>query len=120
MDQRCNRVGSSWSQFLQVIRVPTPFTNYAGVTRIGSREKRNYSFDDVELINAIAELFLEPRPLITLPIMGKEATPTYHVNNYGKRSFYYRGAMIWNSLPSTVTEATNFSKFVRLYHDKFS
>ena len=41
-------------------------------------------------------------------------------NNYGKRSFYYRGAMIWNSLPSTVTEATNLSKFVRLYHDKFS
>ena len=41
-------------------------------------------------------------------------------NNYGKRSFYYRGAMIWNSLPSTVTESTNLSKFVRLYHDKFS
>ena len=30
------------------------FTNYPGLTRIGSREKRNCSFDDVEIINAIA------------------------------------------------------------------
>ena len=29
------------------------FTIYPGLTRIGSREKRNCSFDDVELINAI-------------------------------------------------------------------
>ena len=27
---------------------PTRFTNYSGLTRIGSREKRNCSFDDVE------------------------------------------------------------------------
>ena len=27
---------------------PTRFTNYPGLTRIGSREKRNCSFDDVE------------------------------------------------------------------------
>ena len=32
----------------------TRFTIYPGLTRIGSREKRNCSFDDVELINAIA------------------------------------------------------------------
>ena len=46
---------------------PTRFTNYPGLTRIGSREKRNCSFDDVELINAIAYLFREPRPFIVLP-----------------------------------------------------
>ena len=27
---------------------PTRFTNYPGLTRIGSHEKRNHSFDDVE------------------------------------------------------------------------
>ena len=27
---------------------PTRFTNYPGLTRIGSREKRNCSFEDVE------------------------------------------------------------------------
>ena len=27
---------------------PTRFANYSGLTRIGSREKRNCSFDDVE------------------------------------------------------------------------
>ena len=32
----------------------TRFTIYPGLTRIVSREKRNCSFDDVELINAIA------------------------------------------------------------------
>ena len=32
----------------------TRFTIYPGLTRIGSREKRNCSFDDVELINTIA------------------------------------------------------------------
>ena len=32
----------------------TRFTIYPGLTRIGSREKRNCPFDDVELINAIA------------------------------------------------------------------
>ena len=32
----------------------TWFTIYPGLTRIGSRVKRNCSFDDVELINAIA------------------------------------------------------------------
>ena len=32
----------------------TRFTIYPGLTRIGSREKRNCSFDDVELINDIA------------------------------------------------------------------
>ena len=32
----------------------TWFTIYPGLTQIGSREKRNCSFDDVELINAIA------------------------------------------------------------------
>ena len=32
----------------------TRFTIYPGLTRIGSREKRNCSFYDVELINAIA------------------------------------------------------------------
>ena len=32
----------------------TRFTIYPGLTRKGSREKRNCSFDDVELINAIA------------------------------------------------------------------
>ena len=34
--------------------VLTRFTIYPGLTRIGSREKRNCSFDDVQLINAIA------------------------------------------------------------------
>ena len=38
---------------MQVIRVTfspglTRFTNYPGLTRIGPREKRNCSFDDVE------------------------------------------------------------------------
>ena len=32
----------------------TRFTIYPGLTRIGSHEKQNCSFDDVELINAIA------------------------------------------------------------------
>ena len=32
----------------------TWFTIYPGLTRIGSRETRNCSFDNVELINAIA------------------------------------------------------------------
>ena len=32
----------------------TRFTIYPGLTRIGSREKQNCLFDDVELINAIA------------------------------------------------------------------
>ena len=27
---------------------PTRFTNYPGLAQIGSREKQNYSFDDVE------------------------------------------------------------------------
>ena len=36
-----------------VIRV-TFSPGHPGLTRIGSREKRNCSFDDVELINAIA------------------------------------------------------------------
>ena len=43
----------------RVIRVTfspglTRFTIYLGLTRIGSREKRNCSFDDEELINTIA------------------------------------------------------------------
>jgi len=38
-------------------------------------------------------------------------------NNYGKESFFYRGTVIWNSLPSTATEATSLSSFMKLYHD---
>ena len=39
------------------------FRATSGAERIGSREKRNYSFDDVE---AYKRLFSEPRPLIAL------------------------------------------------------
>ena len=52
----------------------TWFTNYPDLTWIGSREKRNCSFDNVEIINAIAKLFHEPRPLI---MYTRSATPIY-------------------------------------------
>ena len=35
--------------------------------------------------------------------------------NFDKRSFFYRGTMLWSSLPSTVVEATTFSSFKYLY-----
>ena len=31
--------------------------------------------------------------------------------NFGKRSFFYCGTMLWNSLPSTAVEATTLSSF---------
>ena len=31
--------------------------------------------------------------------------------NYGKRSLYYRGTVIWNSLPTTLTEAESLHDF---------
>jgi len=37
-------------------------------------------------------------------------------NNCGKQNFFYRGTVIWNSLPSTVTEAISLSSFMKLYH----
>ena len=38
-------------------------------------------------------------------------------NNFGKRSFYYRGTVLWNSLPQAVVEATSLSSFKKLYFD---
>ena len=35
--------------------------------------------------------------------------------NFGKRSFFYHGAMLWNSLPLMVVEATALSSFKYLY-----
>ena len=35
--------------------------------------------------------------------------------NFGKRSFYYRGAVLWNSLPSIVSEAATVPSFKTLY-----
>ena len=35
--------------------------------------------------------------------------------NYGKRSFYYRGTVLWNSLRSTVTGAITLSSFRTCY-----
>ena len=35
--------------------------------------------------------------------------------NFGKRRFFYCGNMLWNSLPSTVVEATTLSSFKYLY-----
>jgi len=31
--------------------------------------------------------------------------------NYGKRNLYYRGTVIWNSLPTTLTEAESLHDF---------
>ena len=39
--------------------------------------------------------------------------------NFGKRSFFYRGTMLWNSLPSTVVEATTLSSFKYLYFNYY-
>jgi len=36
-------------------------------------------------------------------------------DNYGKRSFYYCGAILWNNLNSTVIEAVSLSLFKKLY-----
>ena len=36
-------------------------------------------------------------------------------NNCGKRSFYYRGSVLWNNLSSAVVEAASLSLFKRLY-----
>ena len=35
--------------------------------------------------------------------------------NYGKRSFYYRGTVLWNNLKSTVTEAATLLSFRNYY-----
>ena len=35
--------------------------------------------------------------------------------NYGKRSFYYRGTVLWNSLRSTITGAITLSSFRTCY-----
>ena len=35
--------------------------------------------------------------------------------NFGKRSFFYRGAVLWNSLPSIVSEAATVPSFKSLY-----
>ena len=35
--------------------------------------------------------------------------------NFGKRSFFYRGAVLWNSLPSIVSEAATVPSFKNLY-----
>ena len=48
-----NRLARETSQKWAQKIGPTRYTNYPGLTRIGSREKRNCSFDDVEIINAI-------------------------------------------------------------------
>ena len=42
------RVETGSGQTGHIFSGPTRFTNYPGLTRIGSREKRNCSFDDVE------------------------------------------------------------------------
>ena len=44
----------------------TRFTNYPGLTRIGSREKQNCLFDDVETYKYYRVALHEPCPLITL------------------------------------------------------
>ena len=36
-------------------------------------------------------------------------------NNYGKRSFYYRGSVLWNNLSSAVVEAVSLPSFKKLY-----
>jgi len=35
--------------------------------------------------------------------------------NFGKRSFYYRGTVLWNSLPLRAVEAATLSTFKYLY-----
>ena len=35
--------------------------------------------------------------------------------NYGKRSLYYRGATIWNSLPASVIETDSLNSFKLAY-----
>ena len=35
--------------------------------------------------------------------------------NYGKRTFFYRGTVLWNNLKSTVTGAATFSSFRNYY-----
>ena len=37
------------------------------------------------------------------------------LTNYGKRSFFYRGAVLWNSLSLSVTGATTLSSFKNSY-----
>ena len=37
--------------------------------------------------------------------------------NYGKRSFFYRGALLWNSLPFSVTGAATLLSFKNCYFD---
>ena len=37
--------------------------------------------------------------------------------NYGKRSFFYRGALLWNSLPLSVTGAATLLSFKNCYFD---
>ena len=38
-------------------------------------------------------------------------------NNFGRRSFYYRGTVLWNSLSQVVVEAASLSSFKKLYFD---
>ena len=35
--------------------------------------------------------------------------------NYGKRSLYYRGTTIWNSLPTSITEMNSLNSFKLAY-----
>ena len=39
------------------------------------------------------------------------------LTNYGKRSFFYRGTVLWNSLSRTVTDAATLSSFKNLYNN---
>ena len=37
--------------------------------------------------------------------------------NYGKKSFFYRGAILWNNLSLCATGATTLSSFKKFYFD---
>jgi len=41
------------------------------------------------------------------------------LSNFGQRSFFYRGAVLWNSLPLNVSEAATVPSFKNSYFNSY-
>ena len=106
-----------------VNRLPLPFRSKFSYSLIECRRFHMYFYSIFKSIHQSSISYLHNIFHFSKDITGHVSRNINRLfvprvsNNFGKRSFYYRGPVLWNSLSQSVVEAISLSSFKRLYFE---
>ena len=101
----------------------TTFCTDLSISKYSLTEQRQYHtiLQLYKILHKVAPVYLHDMFSYTTSITGREGRNAHCLfvpqicTNFGRRSLFYRGATLWNTLPSALYDAASYSQFKNNY-----